>query len=134
MSLTKIAFAMLCLITMSIEQSRGEDKDAVREKLDTAIGEGIRLLEAKEYVAFLKNFVEPEAFKKFSEAGNIEDFAQKFGESKAKQLTEVLKSIKTATPKISEDGKKATFDISVEGVSKKNIAFTKIGKYWYINN
>jgi len=134
MNLTRIITLLICVVLLGQGIARGQDKDAVREKLDTAIVEGIRLLEAKEYATFLKNFADPEQLKKVTESGKIDEFAQKFGEGKAKQLILVLKAIKGAAPKMSEDGKTATFDISVEGVNKKTIGFTKVGKYWYISN
>ena len=111
-----------------------DEKRAFQENLDTAIAEGIKMLESQEYSKFLKTFVDPEQFKKFSELGDIEEFAKKFGEKKGKQLLEVLKSIKGKTPKMEEDGKKATFDIKIEGVSKDSIIFAKVEKYWYIKN
>ena len=134
MRLVQWSSVLVCLLAIGLHQVSAEDKDVVRENLNTAIPYGIKLLEAKEYLAFLKAFVEPEQLKKFSDRGDIEEFANKFGEGKSRQLLLVLKQIKDNKPTLSEDGKKAAYDIQVEGVTKKGITFTKVGKYWYINN
>lgn len=132
-TITKLMLVFVSVM-LNVGNIQADDKKAFQEKLDTSIVEGIRLLEAKDYTNFLKTFVDPEQFKKFSESGNIEEFANKFGERKGPQLLEVLKSIKGKEPKLENDGKKATYEIKIEGVSKNTITFVKIEKYWYISN
>lgn len=122
--------AMVSILCFTALQA--DDKQAWREKLDTAIPEGIRLLEAKEYASFLKAFVEPSEFEKLTQTIGLEEFAVKFGEKKAGQLLEVLKHIKGKAPKI--DGNDAVYDVKVEGFSKDKIKFKKVEKYWYIIN
>lgn len=111
-----------------------DEKRTFQENLDTAIAEGIKMLEGQEYARFLKHYVEPDQFKKFSEQGDIDEFAKKFSEKKAKIILDVLKSIKGKTPKMEEDGKKASFEIKLEGFPKDSIVFARIDKYWYIKN
>lgn len=105
-----------------------------REKLETAVPEGIRLLEAKDYVAFLKNFASPEDLKKFTEKTPLDEFAKEFGLEKAPRLLEVLKSIRDVKPTLELDGTKATYALKEPIGGKKVIIWVKIGKYWYIHN
>jgi len=112
--------------------AQADEKNAWREKVDTAVTGGIKLLEAKDYAGFLKAFVEPEMMEKFGDG--IDEFAKMFGEKKGPQLLVVLKKIKDMKPTMEEDGKVASFDVQVEGSSKKGIKFKKIDKYWYIMN
>lgn len=125
---------LLCGCLLSVSTLRADDKDAWREKVDTAIAGGIKLLEAKDYAGFLKAFVEPEMMQKFSEGGSIDEFAKMFGEKKGPQLLGVMKKIKDMKPTMEKDGTIASFDVEIEGVSKKGIKFKKIDKYWYIIN
>jgi hypothetical protein len=135
MTTTRLLTLLLCGCLLSVQTTRAdEDKNAWREKVDTAIAGGIKLLEAKDYAGFLKAFVEPEMMEKFSKDGSIDEFAKMFGEKKGPQLLEVLKKIKYMKPTMEQDGKVASFDVEIEGTSKKGIKFRKIEKYWYIIN
>lgn len=104
------------------------------EKLSTAIPEGIRLLEAKEYVVFLKSFVAPSDLKMITERSSLEEFAKKFGETKGPRMLEVLKEIKEAKPSLDATETKATFALKEEIGPKKSITFAKQEKRWYIQN
>jgi hypothetical protein len=105
-----------------------------REKLETAIPEGVRLLEAKEYATFIKHFAEPDQLKKATRDTSLEAFAKEFGQEKAAILLKVLKSIKDTKPAFSADGKKATYNLKDDVAGKKTITFVKVDKYWYIQN
>lgn len=122
-------FSLACVITLS-----ADDKMAWREKLETAIPEAIRMLEAKEYAIFLKAFVEPKQLKKMAEQGPMEDAVKKFANSNAKQLLRVLKWIKDTTPKMNKEGTSARYEFNLDGVSRTDITFNKIDKYWYIGS
>lgn len=127
--------AVLSVLTLVLASVMVHAQDNTwQEKLETAIPEGIKLLEAKEYVKFLKAFVEPPHLQKLSEQGSVEDFAENFGKTKGPQLLKVLQNIKGRTPTLEEEGTKATYEVSVEGVSKKTITFRKHGKTWHIAN
>lgn len=115
-----------------MSQAHADDKNEWREKVETAITGGIKLLEAKDYAGFLKAFVEPEMLGKFGDG--IDEFAKMFGEKKGPQLLGVLKKIKDMKPTMEQDGKVASFDVEIDGSSKKGIKFKKIDKYWYIIN
>lgn len=109
-------------------------KPESREALETAIPEGIRLLEAKEYKVFVEIFVPPADLKKIIEGTSLEEFAKKFGERKAPRLLEVFEEIKGTNPSLDDSGTKATFALKEEKDGKKSITFVKVDKYWYIKN
>ena len=113
----------------------GQDvKPESREALETAIPEGIRLLEAKKYKVFVEIFVPPADLKKIRERTSLEELAKSFGERKAPILLEVLKEIKGTKPSLDDTGTKATFALKEKTGGKKSITFVKIEKYWYITN
>jgi hypothetical protein len=125
----------LALLLVTGETISGQDvKPDLREKLETAIPEGIRMLEAKEHVAFIKAFVPPEMLKKILGNGSIEEFAAKFAENKAETLLQVLTDIKGTQPELDKTGTKATFKFSKEISGKKEIKFSKVEKFWCIDN
>ena len=109
-------------------------KPESREALETAIPEGIRLLEAKEYEAFVEIFVPPADLKKITEGTSLEKFAKRFGERKAPRLLEIFKEIKGTKPSLDDNGTKATFALKEEKDGKKAITFVKVDKYWYLKN
>ncbi len=104
------------------------------EKLETAIPEGIRLLEAKEYTLFMKSFAKPDDLKRVLEKESMDEFAKRFGETRGAILLSILKDFKDVKPKMDETGTKATYPVKTEGSPKKEMTFTKIEKRWYIEN
>lgn len=125
---------LACALLLVVGAVVAEDKPDPREQLATAITEGIRLLEAKDYERFLQDFVPPEDFKRITQKRPLVEFAAGFGQEKATQLLEVLKEIKDAKPMLDEAGNKATFAINEEIAGKKTVTFRKVEKYWYIQN
>jgi hypothetical protein len=126
-----ISSLVISLVTPAVAQ---DVKPESREALETAIPEGIRLLEAKEYKVFVEIFVPPADLKKIIEGSSLEEFAKKFGERKAPRLLEILKEIKGTKPSLDDNGTEATFSLKEEKDGKKSITFVKIDKYWYIKN
>jgi hypothetical protein len=131
-SITSIAFAILAVVGTARAQDSKDDKPDPREKVDTAIAEAVRLIEAKEYATLLKKFVPPDELKKITEIVNLDEFAKKFGDGKAPRLLKALKATKGIEPTMSDNGSKATikFKESIDG--KDKIEFIKVGKHWYI--
>ena len=105
-----------------------------RENLNTAIPEAIRLLEAKEYKAFLKSFMTPDDFKKLTATESLEKYAKAWGERKGLILLKFCKVIKDAKPTLDDTGTKATFTIKEAIAGKKSITFVKVEKHWCIRN
>lgn len=127
-------YVIVVVLSLAGWAAADDAKPDPREKLDTAIPEAIRLLEAKEHLKFIKTFVSPDELKKITEKGSIEDLAKSFGEKKADRLLKILGAIKDAKPTLSDDGKTATFDLKALPDSKGSISFLKVEKYWYIKN
>jgi hypothetical protein len=122
----------VCLLALLVAvPQRGPARPDPREQLTTAIAEGIRLLEAKEYKAFVMTFVPAEELKK---RGDIDAFVEKFAGPRASQLLAALKEIQTATPVMDESGTKATFALQAAGGRPNSLRFERIGGYWYIAN
>lgn len=133
MKISRLLLLLLSVLCLNRGMVQADDKDALREKLDTAIVEGIRLLEAKEYATFLRHFVPPDMLKQLGD-DKFDEFAKKFSEKKAGQLLAALKSVKNEKPKLDDDGTTATFDVKIEDAPRKTVVFKKIDKYWYISN
>ena len=128
--LVAVAFASILIIVGPLYAQAVEP----REKLGTAILEAIRLLEAKEYQTFLKSFAEPKDLETFTNGRPLEEFANRFGESKAQRLLGVLKTIVAQTPILEADGTKAVYQWTEPIEGKSSITFVKVDKYWYILN
>ncbi len=111
-----------------------QEKADPREKLETAIPEAIRLLEAKEYETFLKTFVAPDDMKKCLKDGSLAEFARNFAEDKAANLLLILKAIKDQKPALDAEEKKATFKHEIKSAAKDVLIFAKVEKFWYIQN
>lgn len=127
--------AVLSVLTLVLASVMVHAQDNTwQEKLETAIPEGIKLLEAKNYIAFIKAFIEPSYLNVNSEKEALDDLAKKFAEKKGPQLLLVLKNIQGRTPTLEEDNTKATYEVNVEGAAKKTITFRKHGKTWHIAN
>ena len=124
-----IPLALGLIVALVASVARADEADP-REKLDTAIPEAIRLLEAKDYATLLKEFVLPDDFKKITANVKLEDFAKQFGEDKAADALKALKSLKDKKPEMSADGTKATFKL--DDPQSKPMVWMKVDKYWYI--
>lgn len=106
-----------------------DDPNAKREKVETAVAEMARMLEAKEYKKAVETFMTPDELKKVPD---LDKLIEGFSGEKAEKLLQVLKSLKDAKPVMSDDDKKATYELKEEIAGKKEIVFVKVDKYWYI--
>jgi hypothetical protein len=123
---------VLAATAMVADQVKAADAADPREKLETAVPEVIRLLEAKEYATMLKEFVSPDALKKITAEVSFDELVQRFSAGKADDLLKTLKSIQGRKPEMSADGSKATF--AREDPKARPVVFMKTDKYWYIAN
>lgn len=110
--------------------------DDPQEKLGSAIDEGIRLLEAKENLEFVKKFAHPDDLKEIlkEEGVTVESIAEKFGEKGAKSLLAALKYAKTTPPTMNEDKSKATWKIDQVNFEVDSVVMEKKGDKWYVRN
>lgn len=107
-----------------------------QSKLETAIAEAVRLLEAKEYKKFLESFVAPEDLKRITEQVPLEVFAERFGRERAGHLLKVLRSIEKAKPQIDPNSREASFTIEqgLQLPGREKMVFIQVGGLWYIRN
>jgi hypothetical protein len=131
MKVVTLAFVIGMLASLTAGSKADEAADP-RAKLDTAIPEAIRLLEAKEYKTMLKEFGAPDALKKILGEVSLDQFAERFAAGKADDLLKALKSIKGKKPEMSDDGNKATFTLADRNAQP--VILEKIDKCWYIAN
>ena len=129
--LLALVFTML---TFSVSVFAQETKPNPFEKLETAIPAGIQLLEKKEYVKFLSNFVTPSELVKIQETMKLEDLAKMFGGVRGADMLKAFKEIEKEKPELSDDGKNATYKLKVPIGDKDQITFVKIKKLWHIKN
>jgi hypothetical protein len=134
MSATRQVLLGLVVILMPASQLPAGSKPDPREKVDTAVPEGIRLLDAKEYSSFLQKFVPPDDLKKLTMKAPLDEFAKEFGQTHAPRLLKVLQAIRGTNPTLVADGMLATFPLKEPIEGKKSITFIKVGKFWYIQN
>jgi hypothetical protein len=71
-------------------------------------------------------------YKRVTENVSIDEFAKKFGESKAPRMLKALKAAQGVKPTMSDDGSKATIEFKEPVEGKDKIEFIKIDKLWYI--
>jgi hypothetical protein len=126
--LMPVAVAFFATATLA----RADDKPDPRAKVETAVAEAVRLIEAKEYATLLKKFVPPDEYKRVTENVSIDEFAKKFGESKAPRMLKALKAAQGVKPTMNDDGSKATIEFKEPVEGKDKIEFIKIDKLWYI--
>jgi len=105
-----------------------------REEPGTAIAEGIRLLEGKDYKTFVQHYTPPEAFNVLVSTGKVDDFAKSFGEEASATMLQVLKAVKDMKPVLSPDGKTATFKLKEPIAGSDSFSLVKIDKFWYLSN
>jgi len=130
MFLTSLALASTLLVS-----GQATAKPSPREKPDTAIAEGIRLLEAKQYEAFLTAFVPPQEQTRLGTTPEEKKaFAEEFGATKVTRLLNALKEAVVATPTFNADKTTATFPLKTPVISSTSLTLIKIGSYWYIAN
>lgn len=128
---TTLTALMLTLLVGA--QAPAPAKADPRENLDTAITEAIRLLEKKDYAAFLTTFSEPGRMAKRRDS--IQEFAAEFGRERAALVLDMLKHIQKAKPTMSENGTVATFAIDPKLTGgRDNVRWRKTERYWYIDN
>jgi len=135
MSLVRTLVTPLALVVvLALPVAAAQNPDP-RTKPETAVAEAIRLLEAKEYVAFIRAFVPPDELKRGAEQASVEQFAEAFGRTRGERLLSVLKSIKDATPALDADGKTATYKLKEPVIGTRDtLVFIKIGEFWYLRN
>src|SRR5690606_27356115 len=126
--------AMASLLLVALAAPAIADESDPREKLETAIPEAIRLLEAKEYETMLKQFVRPDDLELILQTTTLEKLAEGFAGEKSEKLLQALKQIEDTKPMLDESGKIATYTLKEKVGGKMTLVFEKVDKFWYIAN
>jgi hypothetical protein len=130
-----IAVMLFAIVSTGLLQTPAQAADPRREPA-TAIAEGIRLLEAKDYVTFVKTCFRPseveELTKKF---GTVEDVAKALEKAgKPAQLLEVLKAASTLTPTLNATGTRADYKFEKPVAGANRLSLAKVGDLWYLRD
>jgi hypothetical protein len=134
-SLFAIPLMVSAAIFATAAVTRATEDKSKTKTVQATIEKGIKLLEAKEYASFLKQFVKPEDMDRIlKEAKSLDKFAEKFGQDSAADLLKVFKHIKDAPPLLSSDGKQAKYMLNVPGIHQKEITFTKVDNRWCVED
>jgi hypothetical protein len=102
-----------------------------RTKPETLVTEGIRLLEAKDYVTFFQIFVPPDDLARVTADTSVQDFASRFGPSRGSVMLPLLKAVSGTGPTLDAEGKTAVFRLKEPLMGKDSLTFVKIGDFWY---
>jgi len=130
---THFVSALIVFVLASGSLLSAETTADPREKLDTAITEAIRLLEAKEYATVLQEYFYMGDLQNDTTV-SFDEILRIFANKKASRLLKALKATKSLTPVMEDKGKKATFKFKEPIERAKSITFIKIDKFWYIQN
>ena len=80
-----------------------------RTQPESAVKEGIRLLEASKYAEFLKTFARPSELEELTAKRSIDDVAAEFGDKRAPDLLAALRAASTMKPTISAEATRAEY-------------------------
>ena len=124
---TAVTIAMVMLAPM-VQAVRTPDP---RTQPESAVKEGIRLLEASKFAEFLKTFARPSELEELTAKRSIDDVAAEFGEKRAPDLLAALRAASTMKPTISAEGTRAEYTFEKPFGRERRISMAKIGDVWY---
>jgi len=108
-----------------------------RAEVKTALPEAIRLISAKDYSGFIKEFMPPSAAKASGmtaeQMASMVAMAPQAGESFAKLLP-ALQAVKDLTPTMDASGNKATYTLNPPIGDIKDLNFVKEDGLWYLGD
>ena len=102
-----------------------------RTQPESAVKEGIRLLEASKYAEFLKTFARPSELEELTAKRSIDDVAAEFGEKRAADLLAALRAADKMKPTLSAEGTRAEYTFEKPFGRERRISMAKIGDVWY---
>jgi hypothetical protein len=130
--MSAVVAVVLC-VTMIVASPQTAPKPGPREKVDTAIGEAIQLLESKDYRTFLLQFVPPDQVKARGGSSEALDAWVEYFSSQADGVLAAFKYARTQTPTYDEARTTATYPLKGD-TGPKSLRMVKIGRYWYLGN
>jgi hypothetical protein len=133
--MTKV-LVLIAIVFSPVLQTQVKQTNDPRVEPGTAIKEAIRLLEARDYVGFVKTCIRPsELTEMTTKYGTVEEAAKAFANTdRPAKLLDILKAASALTPAINADGTRADyrFDKPVAGANRLSLA--KIDGYWYLRD
>ncbi len=127
-----LSCVVLCL-SMSVASPQTASMPDPREKVETAIGAAMRLLESKDYRTFLLQFVPPDQVKARGGSPEAMDVWVEYFSAQADSILAALKYARTQTPTYDDTKAIATFPLKGDA-GPSSLKMVKIGQYWYIGN
>lgn len=109
--------------------------DKAREDVKKMPLEMARVLEAKQYKLCIETFLDPDAVRKATADGNIDELAKGFAEA-APGIIKLLKATKGVEPKL-HGVDKAEFELKALADPRDGtpvVLLKKVGKYWYFSD
>lgn len=131
---TSAVYSAIAVDTQAASTAAVKIDDKAREDVKKMPLEMARVLEAKQYKLCIETFIDPDAVKKATEAGNIEDLAKGFAEA-APGMIKLLKATKGMEPKM-HGVDKAEFELKELADRQEGtpvVLLKKVGKYWYFS-
>ena len=102
-----------------------------RTQPETAVKEGIRLLEAGKHAEFLKTFARPSEVEEQLAKTSMDKAAAEFGEKRAPDILAALRAASTMKPTLSAEGTRAEYTFEKPFGRERKISMVKIGEFWY---
>jgi hypothetical protein len=124
-SAVAIAIVVLAPLVQTVQTSNP------RTQPESAVKEGIRLLEASKYAEFLKTFARPSEVEEMVAKRPMDELAAEFGEKRAPDLLAALRAAATMKPTISAEGTRAEYSFEKPFGRERRISMVKIGEFWY---
>jgi len=121
---------MLGSILLAPAQARTDDDP--RAELEGAVRLGIKLLEKKEYVAFIQRFMDPESLEELVSKTPLERLAKDELDYRRDRWIAEFKLYLGKTARLEVRERSASFYAIDEKGKEVRLAFTKHGDKWYI--
>jgi hypothetical protein len=131
-----LALALFTVVPAFAAEDAAASDTKPTESLETAIPHIVKLLEARDYKAFIETYANPDDLKKILEEKSVDEIAKSLGDGKARELIAFFKAIQGAKPKLEDNDNKATFEIpeNFKATLPRPLVFIRIGTRWYIKN
>jgi hypothetical protein len=129
------ALLVAAIVISGAFQSASTPPDPRREPA-TAIKEAIRLLEARDYLVFVKTVIRPSELEELlTKHGTLEEVAKEFAKNdRPARILDVLKAASTLTPTRNADGTGANYAFEKPVGGAKRLSMAKIGDYWFLRD
>jgi hypothetical protein len=127
---------LAALVFSGVVQSSATQPADPRREPASAIKEAIRLLEARDYAAFVKTCMRPSELEEMLvKHKTVEEVAKEFAQSdRAARMLDVLKAASTMTPVMNADGTRANYTFEKPVGGAKRLSLAKVDGLWYLRD